>query len=200
MKIGMVLVSLIAYSPIAFSAGNIVESFTVSQTNANNTNKGVAKTFDAMSTITYTHGMRPNIDALQAILTLVDQNIFETTVKDSFKNFLEFDPNNTSADTLIELKAFKDYIELNFSEDPSPNADVGAIYWHAKWLDENNYGRPIKNKRTITSLLSQMILPKAVATAIPTFMSSLLDDSGNITFDKLTKPTSPRHIGDEKST
>jgi hypothetical protein len=195
-KIGMILVSLVGYAPIAFSVGNIVESFTVSQTNANKTNKGVAQTFDTMSTITYTHGMRPNVDALQAVLTLVDQNAF-TVVGNSFTHFLEFNPPG-SVTSSQELEYFKNYINTNFVRETSPNAAGDDIYFHAIWLDEENYGMKIKNERTITSLLSQMMLPKAVATAIPTFISSLLDDSNKISFDELTKPTIPLEIGDEK--
>jgi hypothetical protein len=102
MKIGMVLVSLIAYSPIAFSVGNIAESITVSQShvNKNKTIRGTANIFDTMSNITYTHNMRPNIDALQAILTLNNEGAFADVVQKSFSLF-DVAPGGTEPQPLL---------------------------------------------------------------------------------------------------
>jgi hypothetical protein len=117
-KIGMLFLSMIAYAPITISVGVLIESATVSQSHVNQTSKGMAKTFDTLSTITYVNQTRINLDALQAVSKLYLANVNTSDgkqqhpyefIRDAFDKFFLF-PST-------DISTFKEYISDNFQED-----------------------------------------------------------------------------------
>lgn len=74
-KASMVLLSVIAYGPIAISSGSLLQATTVSQSHVNTTTKGLTSASDSLSTITYFSQTRSNVDALQSALKLYCSNI-----------------------------------------------------------------------------------------------------------------------------